>query len=148
MKDTNHSHCIPYNKALNEKARANRRNPTPAEKKRWFEVLGNKEFHDLKFACQKPLDNLIVDFTCSKLRLVVEIDGQSHAQQQEYEEHRTERPGESGITLVRHAHSDVMNNLNGVYQDLSEKMEVLRKQQNSAGNADEAPPTRPLPEFV
>ena len=27
---------------------------------------------------QKPIDNFIVDFCCSKLRLIIEIDGASH----------------------------------------------------------------------
>ena len=40
---------IPYNKTLTQKARENRKNPTSAEKKLWYEVLGNKRLDNLKF---------------------------------------------------------------------------------------------------
>ena len=53
---------IPYNKTLTQKARENRKNPTPAEKKLWYEVLANKRLDNLKFTRQKPLDMYIVDF--------------------------------------------------------------------------------------
>ncbi len=29
---------------------------------------------------QKPIDNYIVDFYCSKLKLAIEIDGESHSE--------------------------------------------------------------------
>ena len=44
-----HPKYIPYDKNLTEKARANRKNPTPAEKKMWYELLANKAFQGLKF---------------------------------------------------------------------------------------------------
>ena len=53
---------IPYNKALTQKARKNRKNPTPAEQKLWHEVLQSKRLDNLKFIRQKPLDEYIVDF--------------------------------------------------------------------------------------
>lgn len=53
---------IPNNQDLTSKAQENRKNPTPAEKKLWHEVLQNKKLADLKFTRQKPLDQYIVDF--------------------------------------------------------------------------------------
>ena len=67
---------LPYNTALTEKARENRKNPTPAERKMWFEVLQNKRLNNLKFTRQKPLDEYIADFYCSELMLAIEIDSQ------------------------------------------------------------------------
>lgn len=48
---------------------------TPAEKKLW-----NNYSKTLKtrFLRQRPIDNFIVDFYCAKLRLVIEIDGETH----------------------------------------------------------------------
>ncbi|MCY3723847.1 MAG: DUF559 domain-containing protein [Candidatus Poribacteria bacterium] len=69
---------MPYNKALTQKARENRKNPTPAEKKLWYEVLSNKRLDNLKFTRQKPLDMYIVDFYCAELMLAIEIDGHTH----------------------------------------------------------------------
>lgn len=50
---------IPYDKALTDKTRENRKNPTPAEKRLWFEVLQNKRLGEFKFIRQKPIDHYI-----------------------------------------------------------------------------------------
>jgi very-short-patch-repair endonuclease len=118
---------IPYDKRLVEKARKNRKNPTPAEKRMWFQVLRNKAFQNLKFTRQKPLDRFIVDFYCSRFLLVVEIDGDSHTGQEEYDRQRTERLGRYGITVFRYTNIEVMKNLEGVYEDLQEKVKMLKK---------------------
>lgn len=41
-----------------------------------------------QFARQKPIKNYIVDFYCSKLQLVIEIDGCSHGNEGAYEKDR------------------------------------------------------------
>ncbi|MGB7375274.1 MAG: DUF559 domain-containing protein [Rivularia sp. (in: cyanobacteria)] len=66
---------LPYNPKLIEKAKELRKNMTPAEKKLW-----NNYSKTLKtrFLRQRPIDNFIVDFYCAKLRLVIEIDGETH----------------------------------------------------------------------
>ena len=66
---------IPYNKSLTRRSRENRKNPTPAEKKLWCEVLQGKRFEHLKFVRQKPLDEYIVDFYCAALKVAIEVDG-------------------------------------------------------------------------
>src|SRR6266498_3345931 len=80
---------LPYNKNLVPLARENRKNPTKAELRMWNEVLRMRQFARYKFLRQKPIDNFIVDFYCSELRLVIEIDGDSHADTVEYDEERT-----------------------------------------------------------
>ena len=107
-----------YNKTLTQKARENRKNPTPAEKKLWYEVLANKRFGDLKFTRQKPLDRYIVDFYCAQLKLAIEIDGHTHADQKDYDKQRTERLNRCGVEVVRYTNSEVLNNIEGVYEDL------------------------------
>jgi very-short-patch-repair endonuclease len=132
---------IPYDKRLVEKARKNRKNPTPAEKRMWFQVLRNKAFQNLKFTRQKPLDRFIVDFYCSRFLLVVEIDGDSHTGQEEYDRQRTERLGRYGITVVRYTNIEVMKNLEGVYEDLQEKVKMLKKDPlPRSKDRDEVPP--------
>jgi very-short-patch-repair endonuclease len=123
-----HRKFVPYDQQLVTKARENRKHPTPAEKKMWFEVLGRKSFQDLKFTRQKPLDHYIVDFYCSKLLLVVEIDGDSHTEQIGYDQKRTKRLGQYGIHVIRYTNNDVMQNLEGVYEDLWKMVEALRNE--------------------
>ena len=125
---------IAYDSTLTEKARENRKNPTPAENKLWFEVLQNKQLADLKFTRQKPLDRYIVDFYCSELLLAIEIDGDSHAEQADYDRQRTARLNQIGIDVIRYTNREVLNNPEGVCSDLLEK--IRRRQQE--------PPKSPL----
>lgn len=118
---------LPYDIRLTEKARENRHNPTPAERKMGYEVLGNKEFDGLKFTRQKPIGRFVVDFYCSELRLAIEIDGDSHDRKREYDEQRTGYLTDFRITVVRYTNIDVLHNMNGVYLNLKEKVEMLRK---------------------
>ena len=114
---------IAYNPALKEKARKNRNNPTAAEKKLWFDLLQGKRLGDLKFTRQKPLDEYIVDFYCAQLRLAIEIDGDSHAEQEQYDQERTHRLNSLGVEVVRYTHAEVLNNLEGVYSDLKARIQ-------------------------
>lgn len=118
---------IHYNPALTEKARENRKNPTPAEKRLWFEALQDKRLGGLKFTRQKPLDEYIVDFYCAELMLAIEIDGDSHAEQAEYDEQRTMRLNQLGIAVIRYGNRDVIENLAGVYDDLTRRLEERKK---------------------
>ena len=117
---------IPYNKNLTPKARENRKNPTVAEKKIWYKILRNKEFENYKFIRQKPLDNFIVDFYCSELLLAVEIDGDSHVEQIDYDILRTEKLNSYGIEVIRYTNLEVINNIEGVYDDLKRRIKKMK----------------------
>ncbi|MCK5412772.1 MAG: endonuclease domain-containing protein [Candidatus Pacebacteria bacterium] len=114
---------IPYNRNLTKKARENRKNPTKAEKKIWYEVLKNKEFNSYKFIRQKPLDNFIVDFYCSELLFAIEIDGDSHLEQIDYDKSRTKKLNQFGIKIVRYTNFEILDNIEGVYDDLKKRVE-------------------------
>ena len=116
---------IPYNRRLIEVARENRKNPTQAEKKIWFKILKNKQFENYKFLRQKPLDNFIADFYCAELMLVIEIDGDSHTRQKEYDILRSEKLKEYGIKVIRYTNDDIISNIEGVSQDLKERIKKL-----------------------
>lgn len=116
---------LPYNKNLTVLARENRKNPTPAESKIWNEVLRLRQFANYKFLRQKPLGRYIVDFYCSELRLVIEIDGDSHAETIEYDGERTKFLQSLGVSVVRYTNADVMQNIQGVYDDLCKRIEKL-----------------------
>ncbi len=112
---------LPYNKTLTERARENRKNPTKAENKIWQEVLRMRQFADFKFLRQKPIDNYIVDFYCSELRLVIEIDGDSHVETIEYDAVRTAVLESLGLQVVRFTNDEVLRNIDGVYDELTRK---------------------------
>ncbi len=109
---------LPYDHKLTVLARENRKHPTVAEQKIWFEVLRNRQFSAYKFLRQKPIDRFIVDFYCSSLHWVIEIDGDSHVEDPEYDVNRTMILQHYGLTVIRYANRDVMYNISGVYDDL------------------------------
>ena len=63
-----------YQTHLKAYAQENRRNPTPEEKLLWYEFLRK---HTYQFRRQKSFGCYIVDFYCSKAKLVVELDSGS-----------------------------------------------------------------------
>ena len=109
---------LPYDKRQTALARENRRNPTPAKTLLWQKVLRGKQFEHYKFLRQKPIGDYIVDFYCAELRLVIEIDGDSHAGQIEYDAQRTRFLNGLGLQVIRYANRDVLHELPGLYDNL------------------------------
>ncbi|KAF7599048.1 MAG: hypothetical protein CGU29_09090 [Candidatus Dactylopiibacterium carminicum] len=114
---------LPYAQALTALARANRRNPTPAEALLWRRVLRHRQFAHYKFHRQKPIGHYIVDFYCAELGLVVEVDGDSHAAQAEYDAARTRFLAGQGLRVLRYRNGDVLQNLSGVFDDLTRHLQ-------------------------
>jgi very-short-patch-repair endonuclease len=113
---------LPYDPKLTALARINRKNPTPAEQKIWFEILRSCQFFTYKFLRQKPIDRFIVDFYCSALRWVIEIDGDSHAENPAYDINRTQILQGHKLTVTRYTNHDVMHNIDGVYDDMARQI--------------------------
>lgn len=115
---------ISYNSKLVEKARENRKNQTPVEKKMWS-ILQDRQLENYKFLRQKPLNNFIADFYCAELMLVIEVDGDSHIKQREYDILRSEKLEEYGIKVIRYQNDETMSNIEAVYKDLKKKIKSL-----------------------
>jgi len=102
-----------YRRNLTPRAQALRRDPTPAERRLWYEFL-----RDLpnKFTRQKPLGRYIADFYCASRRLVVELDGDSHyvPAAERYDAQRTEDLNRLGIRVVRFTNAEVMQDFESV----------------------------------
>ena len=113
---------LPFRKDLKEKARDNRKKMNRPEAKLWYEILSNRKFLGYRFLRQKPILDYIVDFYCSKLKLGIEIDGESHIEQKEYDKKRTLNLRKIGIKLIRYSNAEIMCNLEGVYLDLEKQV--------------------------
>ncbi|WP_299407498.1 endonuclease domain-containing protein [Acaryochloris sp. IP29b_bin.148] len=98
-------------------ARRLRLNLTTAEQKLW-KALQKRQLSGLKFRCQHPISSFIVDFYCPQCRLVIELDGDIHNQQVEYDEARTEQLNQLGYRVIRFHNSDVMHHLEHVLQQI------------------------------
>ena len=104
---------VRYRRDLTPKAQALRRDPTPAERKLWFEFLST---HSLKFTRQKPLGRYIADFYCARLLLIIEVDGDSHftAVGMRRDRSRTESLELQGMRILRFTNADVMERFEAV----------------------------------
>ena len=91
----------------------------------WKEVLTGRGFEGLKFTRQKPIGPFIVDFYCAELMLSVEVDGDSHQKKLRYDEERTNKLEDYGVTVIRYSNEDVLHNIRGVGLDLSRRVEKL-----------------------
>ena len=104
---------LPYNRNLVAKARELRKNMTPAEKKLWHDYLKTFKFRVLR---QRPIAFFIVDFYCAALKLVIEVDGNSHFTEtgMAYDAERTRILEGYGLKVIRFTNDEVLHNFDTV----------------------------------
>ena len=109
---------------LKDKARENRKKPTFAEKLVWnilrFQNLG------VKFRRQHVIYNYIVDFVCLEFGLIIEIDGNSHLESQDYDNNRTLDLENLGFKFIRFNNIDVLERNNWVEEQIKNNIAVLK----------------------
>jgi very-short-patch-repair endonuclease len=88
----------------------------------WQRLLSHRQFQGYKFHRQKPIGPYIVDFYCPDLRLVIEIDGDSHGQQADYDARRDATLHHLGLRVLRYTNRDVLSNPEGVFADLVDQI--------------------------
>ena len=116
---------IYYNPKLKKLARNLRNNMTLPEVILWNQLKGRKLGFD--FHRQKPIDNYIVDFFCSKLKLIIEVDGKIHIDKGEDDITRQSKLESIGLTVLRFKASDIMKNLNDVIEVIEDYIRVFEK---------------------
>ena len=102
---------------IEQAARKLRNNLTPAEALLWS-ALRNKQLEGLRFRCQHPVGNFILDFYCPSCKLVVEVDGEIHDLQTEYDDARSTQLAEYGYRVLRFSNEQVMNDLPQVVAEI------------------------------
>jgi len=114
---------VRYNPRLKQIARVLRNNMTLGEILLWKELKG-KKLLGYDFHRQKPIDRYVVDFYCPRLKLVIEIDGDSHEGKEEADRIRQEKLESLGLTVLRFWDSDVKCNVDGIVGQLQEWIEA------------------------
>lgn len=89
------------------------RNVTEAEAKLWKHLRAHR-MGDVHFRNQHAIANYIVDFCSPRRKLIIELDGSQHLEQEEYDEARTNYLKSKGFTVLRFWNNDVMNNIESV----------------------------------
>lgn len=104
------------------RAKALRSDQTPAEIKLWY-ILRNRYLNGYKFRRQHPIGKFIVDFYCVQFKLIIEVDGDSHADKEDYDRKRTLWLEKQGYRVIRFTDGDVHENLEGVAMVIIEACE-------------------------
>ena len=89
-----------------------RKVPTPAERKLWT-IIRNDQL-GVNFRRQHAVGNYIPDFVCVQKKLIIELDGSQHLEQEEYDSERTKYLESQGCKVIRLWNNQVMNDIEGV----------------------------------
>ncbi len=94
------------------------RRDAPEPERRLLRAL--RESHpQLKWRHQAPFGPYYTDILCIAARLVIEVDGETHAITTEYDAARTRYITRQGYQVLRFTNPDVMANLDGVITQIS-----------------------------
>lgn len=107
-----------------KRAKELRRDMTPTEIKLHARLRAHR-MADTHFRPQHAIGNYIVDFCAPRKKLIIELDGSQHLEQENYDEERTEFLTSKGYKVLRFWNNDVTNNmdsvLNVIWDTLNEK---------------------------
>ena len=97
---------IPKDNTKLETARKLRREMTPHERKLWYLFL---QKYPVKIYKQRIIDRFIVDFYCASAKLVIEIDGSQHYEEQgtAYDAERAAVLESYGLKVVRYSNREI-----------------------------------------
>ena len=97
---------LPYEHHIIDRARKLRRDMTKQERHLWYDFLKDRP---QRFQRQKAIGNYIVDFYCHSAKLVVELDGSQHYEDdvRAYDKERTRYLEQLGLKVLRFVNSDV-----------------------------------------
>jgi len=110
---------LPYNPSLKDRAKALRKAGNFSEVVFWKEVR-NKSFWNIDFDRQRIIGNYIVDFYVKALGLVVEIDGEIHNFQEDYDEKREMFLKNLGLKIFRISTTKMKYDTESVMKDLEQ----------------------------
>src|SRR3546814_7635884 len=95
---------------------------TPAERRLWSSLRAGR-LNGVKCTRQVLIGNFIVDFASRSERLAIEVDGDTHATQVDYDLRRTAWLEAAGYHVLRFTNAEVMENLEGVATMISRAIE-------------------------
>ena len=110
---------LPKNKDLLSRSRSLRKGYVLSEVVFWKQVR-NKEFHQIDFDIQKIIGNYIVDFYIKSLGVVIEIDGSSHNDKEDYDNKRQLFLESLDLVFYRISDYRIKNDLINVMKELED----------------------------
>ena len=116
---------LKYNPKLKDRARKLCSSMTDSEVKLW-QHLRTKQIAGIKFLRQRPIGNYIVDFYAPEAKLIIEVNGGQHYEDNglEYDEIRDAYLKGLNLTVLRVSNLDVLNNIEGVVERIKNEMKM------------------------
>jgi len=118
---------------LRQRARNLRKNSTDAEKHLWYNLRANRL--GFKFKRQVPIGTYIVDFACLEKRLIIELDGGQHLDNQTYDMKRTDWLNLQGFTVLRFWNHDVLQQTPSVIEIIMKALSNSLDVENHVGGS-------------
>ncbi len=114
---------IEQNKKLISNARSLRKNMTKEERRLWYSFLCRCP---AKFRRQQVIGNYIVDFYCHEKKLVVELDGSQHFEEngKQADAVRDAYMRSLGMTVLRYSNLDINRRFEGVCEDILQYLDI------------------------
>lgn len=112
-----------YGRFLKAPARTLRSNMTDTEQALWQRIR-HKQIRGVQFYRQKPLLCYIVDFYCPAAKLVVELDGGQHYEEehQAKDRQRDEALANLGLLVLRFDNRQVLEEMGAVLEAIGKTM--------------------------
>ena len=131
---------LPYNKNLKEFSRKLRNNSTLGEILLWQKLRAGSMMN-YTFNRQKPLGRYIVDFYCKPLKLVIEIDGTYHFEEEQKvkDNERQKLLEKMSLHFLRFSEQQVRKDIDIVLKEIGKYITEFEQkhsisQQNDSGN--------------
>jgi very-short-patch-repair endonuclease len=99
-----------------------RKDLTPAERKLWSKIRDDQL--GVTFRRQHAVGKYIPDFCAPKKKLIIELDGSQHIEQEQYDEARTKYLEDQGYKVIRFWNNQVMNDIEDVIRAIMFAMET------------------------
>ena len=97
-------------------------NQTPAERKLWAQLKSGLEGYE--FLNQVVMVPFIPDFVCLTAKLIIELDGQIHEFQRDYDEDRDINLAVSGYKVLRFTNDEIFQDINKVIREITQECRV------------------------
>lgn len=88
----------------------------------WKYVLSKRRVKGYQFRRQRPIDNYIADFACLPLKLIIEVDGPIHNEEDVAKNDiiRQKRLEDLGFRVIRFTNDEVLTAIQSVYERIED----------------------------
>ena len=125
-----YNHNLHFGATANQfqNSRILRKNSTVAEDLMWNE-LRSRKLGGFKIRRQHPIEEFIADFYCNEAKLIIEIDGMTHENEENkvYDENRTVELSKNGIKVIRFKNLEVLENRRWVLEEILKELNIRKK---------------------